>query len=153
MVVCDGIAKWIRMRIGLALLGFRRNEVTTLTFVVKWSVDQGNLSSLVQLVTPSSGWRVRCVKLADFLPLLVWRILRFYFRTFLGPYTDFLWGGGIRTVFVQFVRVFHIVKYNYVGKLLPVHPRVLENKTCLQKPPPPPPPPLGIRKQGKFGLN
>ncbi len=123
MVVCEGIAKWIWLWIGLAMLGFRQNKVTTLTFVVKWSVDQRNLSSLVPLVTPSSGWRVRCVKLADFLPLLVWQILRFYFRTFLGPYTDFLWGGGIRTVFVQLVRVFHIVKYNYVGKTLLSHGR------------------------------
>ena len=74
MVVCEGIAKWVWLWIGLALLGFRQNKVTTLTFVVKWSVDQRNLPSLVSLNTPSSGWRVRCVKLADFLPLLVWRI-------------------------------------------------------------------------------
>ncbi len=58
-----------------------------------------------------------CVKLADFLSLMVWRIFTVLLSCiFCRVYGFSLRWGEIRTVYVQSVRVFHIVKYNYVRK-------------------------------------
>ena len=45
-----------------------------------------------------------------------------------------------RAVYCTSVRVFHIVNYNYAGKLLPVHPLALEKINLFAKNPPPPAP-------------